>query len=57
MTRPHPHIRQMTRTESIRRALLFALTAIALLVGLLRDETRLVLQRAIQICLGCIGIG
>lgn len=28
-----------------------------LIVGLLRGEARLLLQRAVQICLGCIGIG
>ncbi|NLO37429.1 MAG: hypothetical protein GX112_13910 [Clostridiaceae bacterium] len=57
MTRPHPPIRQLTHAETRVRVLLGAVTALALLVGLLRDETRLVLQRAIQICLGCIGIG
>ena len=38
-----------------RAALVFAV--LLLLIGILRGEARMVLQRAIQICLGCIGIG
>ena len=40
----------------IRNAVFLA-ALVLLLIGLLRDETRFVWQRAVQICLGCIGIG
>lgn len=39
------------------RAALFAAAIIFILIGLLRNEVRVVLIRAIHICLSCIGIG
>jgi hypothetical protein len=45
-------------SRMIRFRLFFLLLGLILFgIGLLRQETLLVLQRAIQICLGCIGIG
>jgi hypothetical protein len=50
-------IRQMTTGQVQLRRLILAVGLVLLLTGLLRGEARLVLLRAIQICLGCIGIG
>ena len=50
-------IRHITPGLARSRWIYFAFGAALLLIGLLRGEARLVLQRAIQICLGCIGIG
>ncbi len=47
---------QMNHINSLRFALLA--TSIALIIlGVLRGEARTVLQKAILICLECIGIG
>jgi len=39
------------------RAALFAAAIIFILIGLFRNEVRVVLIRAIHICLSCIGLG
>lgn len=57
MTDPNLTIRQLTPGLARSRWLYLVFGAALLLIGLLRGEARLVLQRAIQICLGCIGIG
>lgn len=57
MNKQVPAIRQLTPALLKIRQLVFAAGVVLLLAGLLRGEARLVLQRAIQICLGCIGIG
>lgn len=45
-------------SRMMRFRLFFLLLGLVLFgIGLLRQETLRVLQRAIQICLGCIGIG
>ncbi len=50
-------IRQLTPGHILTSRICLASGIALLLLGLLRGEARLVLQRAIQICLGCIGIG
>ncbi|NLM77656.1 MAG: hypothetical protein GX173_06165 [Ruminococcaceae bacterium] len=45
-----------SRQASIRYIGLLA-AVFMLIAGMLRGEARLLLQRAVQICLGCIGIG
>jgi hypothetical protein len=45
------------RLIRLLRPLSLAVGLIMVLAGLLRDEARFVWLRAIQICLGCIGIG
>ncbi|MDW7657965.1 MAG: CD1871A family CXXC motif-containing protein [Bacillota bacterium] len=50
-------IRQLSPEHILTRRFVMASGVALLLIGLLRGEARLVLQRAIQICLGCIGIG
>jgi hypothetical protein len=50
-------IRQLSHEHILTRRFVMASGVALLLIGLLRGEARLVLQRAIQICLGCIGIG
>ncbi|MDD3930798.1 MAG: CD1871A family CXXC motif-containing protein [Eubacteriales bacterium] len=49
--------RQLTRKDRQIRLLILAISVVCLTAGLLRQEPLRVLQRAIQICLGCIGIG
>ncbi len=50
-------IRLLTRRGRLLRIGLMLAAAVFLVAGLLRGEAVRVLQRAVQVCLGCIGIG
>ena len=45
------------KQRNLLRAVLFAIAAAFVLVGLLRGEAGVVLVKAVNICLECIGIG
>ena len=45
------------KTINVLRAVLLAVAVIFILVGLFRDEARIVFVKAVNICLECIGIG
>ncbi len=46
----------MSRTTLIRAGLLL-LAAAFVVIGIVREEAAVVLQKAVNICLECIGIG
>ena len=48
--------RKLTTKEQMTRYAALAIGLLFLLAGICRKETEQVLHRAIQICLGCIGL-
>lgn len=47
----------MTRYKEYIKYLIFIIGLVFILLGLIRQENLVVLQKAINICLECIGIG
>lgn len=47
----------MKRTKHLLTALVFAGAIVLIVTGILSGEVKVVLQKAISICLECIGIG
>lgn len=45
------------RTKNLAAAGVLVLGAVFIVLGIMRGEQRIVLQKAIRICLECIGIG